>query len=209
MQSIFCYLCMIISVYAARRECTKNSQTRYYLNNKNNIPFYFYYPETASNSIDKCKKISNSELRSHYPWIKSSDEVEHIVDQNNGPSNLIDCNKNIRGNLIISIGIWNNAVGQLCWKDVEAEKRLVYGNKIVDNALEAVSSCCTSSNDTFLITQLSVGLFICFLLILLFIGYYNYCSQLKKTIDNDADAINDSADDELVENDMIDENSQY
>ena len=129
---------------SATKQCTR-SRSEYYLDNKNRIPDAFYYPSTSAILLgenDRCTKITNSQLRKQYPWIKSTDEVEHIVDTNNGPEYLEECDKNIRGNLIISIGIWNRQVGNMCWKDVEAEKRTVYGNQIVDYAISSVHICC-------------------------------------------------------------------
>jgi hypothetical protein len=100
---------------SATKQCTR-LRSQYYLDHLSQIPTAFYYPTTSPilSGYDMCTKITNSQLRRQYPWIKSTDEVEHIVDTNNGPEYLNECDKSIRGNLIISIGTWNRQVGQMC-----------------------------------------------------------------------------------------------
>jgi hypothetical protein len=159
-------------VLAARPECT-TSNTVYYKSHCCPIKVNnFFYPSTSPiNAGDRCATITNQELRNQYPWIKSTDQIEHIVDTSNGPDHLKLCNKNIRGNLIVAIGIWNNQVGQLCWKDVEGEKRSVYGNTIFDYTLESVRICCelsTISND-------SVIFFLTFICISILTGAHVVC----------------------------------
>lgn len=113
---------------------------------KDDIPGSFYYPSTASSDDDNCEPTANSELRKFYD-VGPLDEIDHIIDSSNGPQEIIDCNKNIRGNLIVVRGKWNTGVGQLCWADVEAEKKEVYGDVIFNRAYNAVKSCCASQNN--------------------------------------------------------------
>ena len=67
----------------------------------------------------------------------------------------------IRGNLIISIGVWNTQVGNMCWDDVEVEKRKVYGNQIMDFALSSVKACCQEEGVVYGIYILLPLLIIC------------------------------------------------
>ena len=129
----------------ARLSCGTKQHTDKYLRNKDN-PIVLFYPKTSSayEQTDICAPITNSALRTQYPWITSNEDVEHIIDINNGPPELTRCNKRIRGNMIIANGLWNKQVGQLCWKDVSTEKRLVYGDEIYNFAYESVRSCCES-----------------------------------------------------------------
>lgn len=133
-------------VHAARKDCTTHT-TSYYQTNYRNIPSKFFLPSTAANSNEKCEVISNTEMRRRYN-AGSNVEVEHIIDISNGPEELRDCNKNIRGNLILAVGEWNRAIGQLCWNDVAAEKRLVYGSQIFSSAYNSVKECCGHSDNS-------------------------------------------------------------
>lgn len=139
------FLSLLALYFCARLECGPQPHTKQYLLNKDN-PEKLYYESTKS-VHHHCEKMSNSELRKLYPWITRNDQVEHILDTNNGPKELESCSKQIRGNLIIANGTWNNQVGQLCWKDVEQEKRLVYGNDIFDTAYNSVKICCESNSE--------------------------------------------------------------
>ncbi|CAK7994859.1 Hypothetical protein POVR1_LOCUS377 [uncultured virus] len=132
---------------AARKECTSRQQTEYYSAHRKSIPGAFYHPKTASSQEERCNPTTNRYLRKLLN-VSAEDEVEHIIDSTNGPSELIDCDKNIRGNLIIARGTWNNQVGKLCWTHAEAEKRKVYGDVIVDFAYASVNECCQSQYRT-------------------------------------------------------------
>jgi hypothetical protein len=138
---------LIACVLCAREECGSQHVTNYYTSHPNGIPSSFYNPSTASSYEDRCTPITNQEMRKTYN-VGPNDQVEHIVDSNNGPLELHDCNKDIRGNKIIAYGVWNNQAGQLCWKDAEAEKRKVYGDWIFDNAYNAVKECCNGRTES-------------------------------------------------------------
>ena len=130
---------------AARKECTSRQQTEYYSAHRKSIPRAFYHPKTASSREERCNPTTNQYLRKLLN-VSAEDEVEHIIDSTNGPPELIDCDKNIRGNLIIARGTWNRQVGQLCWERAEAKKRKVYDDEIVDFAYASVKQCCQSQN---------------------------------------------------------------
>ena len=196
------YLSLLISVLAALPQCTTKTSTNYY--NSHCCPIKqsdFFYMNTIPNSPsrilassampnlagDRCKPYTNTQLRKEYSsWIKPTDQVEHIVDSNNGPESLAQCSKNIRGNLAIAIGTWNNQVGQMCWKDVEAEKRKVYGNEVVDYALESVRICCEleEANNPWIYVAITV--LIVFLIVVSHVvmyqindKYHNICDEIS------------------------------
>jgi hypothetical protein len=173
-------LILIGIVFGATKECGSCHETKYYQAHKNQIPTAFYYPDTISIETDRCKIISNQELRKQYPWIKKSDQVEHIADTTNGTEYLVNCNKNIRGNLIISIGEWNMAVGNMCWKDVENEKRLVYGDDIVNFSIDSVRDCCENNVNTSITAILIFSILVLFIFFTLF-GYTFRPFQSKST----------------------------
>jgi hypothetical protein len=171
---------LINIAYAAVKEC-KAINTNYYLQNRGNIPGAFFYPQTAFSSGDKCQVISNSELRSQYPWLKTTDQVEHIIDSNNGPDELANCNKNIRGNLIIAIGTWNNAVGNLCWKYVAAEKQAVYG-PIFNTAMTSVKECCGINDDGNTVSSVFICLLIIMFVVITALAVYRSRAQIHEFI---------------------------
>lgn len=161
-------------VLSAKKQCGTIPHTTYYTTHccpitKQN----FFYPNTLPiRTDDRCTPYTNPQLRDEYDWIKSSDQVEHIIDTNNGPIELTNCNKNIRGNLVIAIGTWNNQVGQLCWDDVDAEKRLVYGNETVDFAYESVKLCCEINNNYHIMINVICSVILVIFLIMLSITIY-------------------------------------
>lgn len=63
--------------------------------------------------------------------------VEHIIPVKHNISELLDCNANIYGNLIMAYGLWNQQLGNTHY----AEKKLIYGN-VFDEAYKAVYWCC-------------------------------------------------------------------
>jgi len=139
----FVFTLLFYISHGARPTCAQRTQTDYYLRNKGAPAALFYF--NTRQVEDKCQVISNSEFRKQYSQLTPKEHVEHIIDINNGPSELLNCNKQIRGNMIIANGDWNRQVGQLCWKDVSVEKRLVYGDEIFNSAYDAVRSCCINT----------------------------------------------------------------
>lgn len=79
---------------------------------------------------------------------KNCYHVEHIIDQNgNDPQIPASCGKcrNVPGNMVMANGQWNSAVGGLAGSSYSAansEKRLVYGDTIVNRAYASISACC-------------------------------------------------------------------
>jgi hypothetical protein len=65
--------------------------------------------------------------------------VEHILDKAN--SVLPNASKGVVGNLVMAYGKWNQELGQLNWTNVEREKREIYGDWLVDQALLNVEWC--------------------------------------------------------------------
>lgn len=66
-------------------------------------------------------------------------QVEHIVDRKNTPYK--NCNTNILGNVIMAYGLWNRQMGQLCWNNTYVEKKIIYGEYIVCQAIKNVIDC--------------------------------------------------------------------
>ena len=83
----------------------------------------------------------NGQFRCNYGKSQECYNVEHIVDSQNSIPELADYNKNILANVIMAYGCWNQQVGQLRWESVEAEKREIYGNALMDSAINAIIRC--------------------------------------------------------------------
>lgn len=67
--------------------------------------------------------------------------MEHIIDLENSLPNITKEDKNILGNVVMAYSKWNIQVGNLKWNDVEIEKREIYGNYMVDKAIETIIYC--------------------------------------------------------------------
>lgn len=69
--------------------------------------------------------------------------VEHIIDNNDGCSlqDTKGMEKNILPNLIMAYSKWNQQIGQLKWKQVEIEKRDIYGDYIFNQAVYYIKEC--------------------------------------------------------------------
>lgn len=73
-------------------------------------------------------------------------QVEHIIDQSNMvnylfPNTTKKINTNILGNLILANNKWNAYVGKINCKCALKEKRLVYGNYIINQAINNIIKC--------------------------------------------------------------------
>lgn len=68
--------------------------------------------------------------------------VEHIIPKTSNVPGLLGCNMNIHGNVIMTYGRWNSALGSRFF----AEKRLVYGDTIFKNAYVAIYKCCKGAD---------------------------------------------------------------
>lgn len=101
-------------------------------------------------SEDKCEV---SDIKKDFS-LPPGYEVQYIVDKASGPEHLSSCSKEIMGNVIVVSRKWNRQISQLCWKYSEKEKRLVYGDQVVDFALASVEECCN------LIKPISKGAYI-------------------------------------------------
>ena len=142
----FILLALYCTVHAATKTCAKTA-TNYYSQRCCPVRDKSVFFDAVTSPLkvpqqDRCKPITNQAFRKLFPWITSAQQVEHIVDKANGPEHLEECNKDIMGNLIIAAGEWNQQVGQMCWKDVEREKRSVYGSDIMSYALTSAEECC-------------------------------------------------------------------
>lgn len=65
--------------------------------------------------------------------------LEHVVDLHH--SILGEYNKNIMGNIVMAYGLWNQQLGRMAWSQVEAEKREIYGDPLVNSAMLAIIAC--------------------------------------------------------------------
>lgn len=163
MQLVILLISVISVTLCARVECT-NKHTSYYMSRccpVSNYDAFFYRETRATSDLDRCEVYTNQRLRGMFSWITPTDHVEHIIDSNNGPSKLINCNKNIRGNLIIAKGQWNTQLGNMCWADVEQEKREVYGNDIFQYAYDSVELCCQLQEEKSNIPMIILGVVVC------------------------------------------------
>jgi hypothetical protein len=91
-------------------------------------------------------------------------DCDHIIDEKNVPGLADGCARDIAANKIPVGSSWNRAAGQLCWADAEAEKRAVYGDAIVNNALAAVRECCgqepAATNINYIILAVVAGILV-------------------------------------------------
>lgn len=142
MQSIIIiFTTIIVLIAGAIKECRTSQHSKYYLNNYGKTNNRFFISETYENN-NPCEIIDNNKFRKLYSqYINSNVQVEHIIDLQNSEPELEYCNKNIRGNMILADGNWNQGVGQLCWDYVKMEKSQVYGN-IFNDAYNNVKKCC-------------------------------------------------------------------
>lgn len=128
---------------AAKTEC-KSSHTAAY-NELVTSSYADLAITDAYNADQSCVYVPNDAIRSH--WKSAGYELagfdcDHILDMHNVPGIPDGCGRDIVANKIPAATSWNRGVGNLCWAAAEAEKRVVYGDEIVDNALVAVRICC-------------------------------------------------------------------
>lgn len=67
-------------------------------------------------------------------------EMEHIIDLKHSLG-FNEHDMEILGNVIMAYSVWNREMGHLKWENVENEKRAVYGNNIVDRAMQNIIKC--------------------------------------------------------------------
>lgn len=123
-------------------------------------------------------------------------EVEHIIDLNDDCTlpDTKDMERNIFGNMIMAYGLWNRQVGQLRWKNVENEKRTVYGDGIVNKAIYYIMQCDKynnpekyndDNNNSNVFSFVALGILV-MLLLFTVIGLYEY-NKRKRNNDTSAD----------------------
>jgi hypothetical protein len=78
---------------------------------------------------------------------------EHIIDRRDSIPEFAEDDKNIFGNIVMAYGWWNNQIGRLSWDRTEAEKREIYGELIVDKAIENIRKCKIYNSDKRIITR--------------------------------------------------------
>lgn len=66
---------------------------------------------------------------------------EHIIDRRNSIPEFAEDDKNIFGNIVMAYGLWNNQIGKLTWDRTEIEKREIYGDRLVNIAIENIRKC--------------------------------------------------------------------
>jgi hypothetical protein len=96
-----------------------------------------------------CKTMSNKQMREVWrsaEYDLAGFDCDHIIDVANVPGIPDNVGRDIAANKIPALSRWNRGMGQLCWRDAEAEKRKIYGDDIVNNALAAVKKCAGNGN---------------------------------------------------------------
>lgn len=172
------FVLLFSSCYSAAIVCTRNKNTNYFTKHKGDTSFFL--PLTFMVYLDPCERILNDQLREEYSWLPDGYDIEYIIDNINGPPELKYCDKDIRGNKIISRKIWNLQHRKLCWSHVEKEKSIVYG-EIFDDAYHHIGECCRQKRDfRLLLICLSVAAVVCLLIALVI---FVFC--LRGNIQND------------------------
>ena len=155
--------------------CHGISNTQFYkVTGENNDNRQYFDPSTFGMDIysDPLKLMrSNNEFRKYVnynvkctgKWCKSTVlgkkflcdkyktdcyHVEHIIDIKG--SEFASCSecKNIVGNMVMSYGKWNSALGGLAryhYEDAQYEKSLIYGNNRINKAKQLIEQCCLRS----------------------------------------------------------------
>jgi hypothetical protein len=100
--------------------------------------------------------------------------MEHIVDLKNSMfDDYGDQPKMILGNLIMAYGKWNIEMGPLKWENVEREKRNVYGDNVVDQAIDNIQKCYDREHGTTNAFAI-IGIVFVVLLIVVGVGIIGY-----------------------------------
>lgn len=166
MNKIIFFILTIISISICANPNGKNIHTSTYndwINGRFNHNFFI--EETFGNNIvthkeDLCKTLSRNE---YINLLKNNDiyctgdwcdknglftctsypcyQREHIIDQKHSLFDYNPDSKDILGNYIMAYSKWNQQIGQLKWENVEKEKRIIYGDDIVNKAIENIAYC--------------------------------------------------------------------
>jgi hypothetical protein len=87
--------------------------------------------------------------------------VEHIIDRR-GPEFADDPKiKDIAGNLVMTWGRWNSALGNLAWRNYTAsskEKAMVYGQEIMNLVRETIKKCQINKQNEIIHTSNNISL---------------------------------------------------
>lgn len=95
-----------------------------------------------------CETVTNKQMRDRWEMDEydlTGYDCDHIIDRANVPGLPDNCGRDIIANKIPASSWWNRALGSMCWDQVNAEKRRIYGDNVVDSALAAVMRCCDVS----------------------------------------------------------------
>ena len=130
-------------VFAARKDCGPQ-HSLFYNKNHGKLDVTFFVPETYDDT-NSCELIENTGFKKLYPTHLRGNDMEYIIDKENSEPELENCNKNIKGNMILANRVWKKDIGNLCWIYVKKEKFNIYGN-IFSKAMLHVKQCCGSNS---------------------------------------------------------------
>lgn len=115
---------------------------------ENNYVGYYFIKESYLN-LDVCKKLNDSEYMFYInktfncTWLHCINNsyngynIEHIIPINNNISDILGCDMNISGNLVMAYNAWIHELDN----NFFYERLLIY-NEIYINAYQAVYWCC-------------------------------------------------------------------
>jgi hypothetical protein len=151
-------------------EYIKISNANSYFYDENSYGLNYFNKCTSFSIANKYRKYIQKNIPCTKEWCidnewkcvingkKTNDcyHVEHIIEKDI----CGNCNKNIAGNFIMAYGRWNTQMGNLGQKYnhsiVLNEKRIVYGDEIVNQAIESIKYCNTNYNIPLYITILII-----------------------------------------------------
>lgn len=151
MRHLSIFLLFAFNIYSATdaagnpKSCSKNHTYMFYMaeNIQDTLFMYDLYDDNASCAFYTC-------VRARKNWLTIVDELinidcEHIIDVHFVDGVDEKCSRDLIANLIPTDSKWNRAMGRKCWNVVEQEKRKIYGDEIVDNAMNVVKKCCLTN----------------------------------------------------------------
>lgn len=118
--------------------------TKFYLDNAGNQHVFFLeWNQIYSYSAeDKCKTMYVSIQDAYSSNVINSSSYQARFISYNNEEHMFHCPQNINANLILVNKEWETELFKLSLSDIEREKRLVYGTKMINKALNLVKECC-------------------------------------------------------------------
>lgn len=168
-------LSLLVAVFAAQKPCTTKHSTFYNNNHTDNKSFFV--PETlvGTGKLHPCQVISYTQFNNDIKnYQRSGWTVDHIIDLQNSDPELADCQKHIRGNMILVNSQWAQDMKKLCWDNAKIEKKEIYG-AIFNKAIENIRMCCKPKSQQipyqYIIPGIVIGVVLILLLIIVVVFY--------------------------------------